>query len=99
MDRRAFLQASARLAALAALGQIAGCVPTQPFRFDRDPFTLGVASGDPLSDGVVLWTRLAPEPPTGGGMDPAPVQVEWLVARDDAMKDVIRSGKIGIAPA
>lgn len=27
-----------------------------------DPFTLGVASGDPTSDGVVLWTRLAPEP-------------------------------------
>lgn len=27
-----------------------------------DPFTLGVASGDPTSDGVVLWTRLAPDP-------------------------------------
>ena len=24
------------------------------------PFTLGVASGDPLPDGFVIWTRLAP---------------------------------------
>src|SRR2546428_13316616 len=91
LDRRAFLRATARLAALAALGQIAGCVPTQPFRFDRDPFTLGVASGDPLSDGVVLWTRLAPEPLTGGGMDPAPVQVEWPVARGGSVEGAVRS--------
>ena len=32
------------------------------------PFTLGVASGDPTPDGVVLWTRLAPRPLDGGGM-------------------------------
>ncbi|MEK6226729.1 MAG: alkaline phosphatase D family protein [Chloroflexota bacterium] len=93
MDRRAFLRATARLAALAAVGQVAGCVPTLPVRFDRDPFTLGVASGDPLPDGVVLWTRLALDPLTGGGMGSAPVEVEWIVARDDAMKGVARSGK------
>ena len=29
-----------------------------------EPFTLGVASGDPLPDGVVIWTRLAPSPLT-----------------------------------
>ena len=33
----------------------------KPF-FAGDPFSLGVASGDPLPDGVVLWSRLAPEP-------------------------------------
>ena len=39
------------------------------------PFTLGVASGDPTPDGVVLWTRLAPDPlaPDGrGGMPSRP---------------------------
>jgi len=92
MDRRAFLGATARLAALAAFGQVAACVPTQPFKFNKDPFTLGVASGDPLPDGVVLWTRLAPDPLAGGGMGNAAAEVEWLVARDDAMKDVVRSG-------
>src|SRR5256885_16238022 len=60
--------------------------------FDNYPFTLGVASGDPLPDGVVLWTRLAPDPLAGGGMRSEPAAVEWLVARDDAMKDVVRSG-------
>src|SRR5258708_4870588 len=39
------------------------------------PFTLGVASGDPWPDGVVLWTRLAPQPLQGGGMPPWPVAV------------------------
>jgi len=98
MDRRTFLGATARLAALAALGQLAGCVPTQPFKFEKDPFALGVASGDPVPDGVVLWTRLAPEPLTGGGLGIRPVDVEWLVARDDAMKDVVRSGMITALP-
>src|SRR5712691_5131613 len=93
MDRRAVLRATARVAVLASLGQLAACTESRPLRFDRDPFTLGVASGDPLPDGVVLWTRLAPDPLTGGGMAGAPVEVEWLVARDDAMKDVVRSGR------
>ena len=95
MDRRQFLGASARLAALAALGQLGACTQSGPFKFDRDPFTLGVASGDPLPDGVVLWTRLAPDPLAGGGMGAAPVDVEWLVARDEGMKDVVRSGTYG----
>ena len=36
--------------------------------FTGYPFTLGVASGEPVSSGVVLWTRLAPEPLNGGGV-------------------------------
>src|SRR5437879_5529079 len=30
--------------------------------FDAYPFPLGVASGDPVPAGIVLWTRLAPKP-------------------------------------
>src|SRR5258705_1463314 len=92
MDRRAFLRATGRRAPLAALGQVAGCVPTQPVALKKDPFTLGVASGDPLPDGVVLWTRLAPEPLAGGGMGAGPVDVEWLIARDHRMRDLVRPG-------
>src|SRR5207302_11296124 len=98
MDRRGFLGATARLAALAALGQLGACTQSQPFKFDRDPFTLGVASGDPLPDGVVLWTRLAPDPLHGGGMSAAPVDVAWEVGRDEAMKDVARSGVTTASP-
>ena len=58
------------------------------------PFTLGVASGDPLPGGVVLWTRLAPEPQTPtGGMPSEPVSVRWQVARDEAFGKIVRQGK------
>jgi alkaline phosphatase D len=56
------------------------------------PFQLGVASGDPASDGVVLWTRLAPDPLNGGGMPTENVRVEWQVATDEGMTRVVRKG-------
>ena len=99
MDRRAFLLASARIAALAALGPLGACMqPAGPVKFDRNPFTLGVASGDPLPDSVVLWTRLALDPLNGGGMPKRPVDVEWLVSKDEAMKDVARTGTASATP-
>jgi alkaline phosphatase D len=61
-------------------------------QFTGSPFTLGVASGDPLPDGVVLWTRLAPDAVNGGGMPPQPVEVRWEVATDDTFGAVVRSG-------
>jgi alkaline phosphatase D len=61
-------------------------------------FTLGVASGDPTPDGVVLWTRLAPSPLGGGGMDPIPYEVRWEVANDDAFADVVQSGRAVASP-
>src|SRR5256712_12593768 len=99
MDRRAFLAACARIAALAALGPLGACAPPSgPVTCDRYPFTLGVASGDPLPDRVVLWTRLAPDPLKGGGVPKQSVDVEWLVARDEAMKDVVRTGTAAAIP-
>src|SRR5262245_40265287 len=62
-------------------------------RFTGYPFTLGVASGSPRADGVVIWTRLAPEPlAEGGGMAAENVTVAWEVARDEGFGDVVRSG-------
>ncbi|MFQ6327235.1 alkaline phosphatase D family protein [Nocardia sp. CWNU-33] len=64
-------------------------------RWPGDPFSLGVASGDPTSDGVVLWTRLAPDPfaPDGlGGMPLAPVTVEYEVAHDEHFQQVVARG-------
>ena len=62
-------------------------------RFHRDPFALGIASGYPQPDGIVLWTRLAPEPLEGGGMPQAAVEVGWEVAVDEAFRTIVRSGK------
>src|SRR3954467_14273975 len=55
-----------------------------PARFTGYPFTLGVASGDPTADSVVLWTRLAPSPLAGnGGMPDKAITVQWEVAKDE----------------
>ena len=61
-------------------------------RFAADPFSLGVASGYPRADTVVLWTRLAPKPLEGGGLDPEPVEVRWELAEDEGFKRIVRSG-------
>ena len=64
-----------------------------------DPFTLGVASGDPTPSGVVLWTRLAPDPLHGGGLAHAgPIAVDWVVARDERLRKVVSRGS-GVRPA
>lgn len=51
-------------------------------------FRHGVASGDPLRDRVVLWTRVTP------GAPGTAVDVEWMVARDARMSRVIARGSV-----
>lgn len=68
-------------------------------RFSKNPFTLGVASGDPAPDGFVLWTRLAPEPLSGGGMPNEAVPVEWVLAADEKLRRIVRKGKQVAVPA
>ena len=60
------------------------------------PFTLGVASGDPLPDGFVIWTRLAPlfNAADGHGGLSRTVPVRWRVASDAAMTRVVRQGEV-----
>ena len=89
--RRVFLERALTLGAAAFLQPLAGCAITNP-RFSSYPYTLGVASGAPTPDGVVLWTRLAPKPLEGGGMDPVPVEVRWEVATDASFAHIVRQG-------
>ncbi|MFN4080106.1 MAG: alkaline phosphatase D family protein [Saprospiraceae bacterium] len=50
------------------------------------PFYHGVASGDPLTDRVILWTRITLE-------DPIPeLQAQWRIATDTAFANVVNSG-------
>ncbi|MCE9623676.1 MAG: alkaline phosphatase D family protein [Actinomycetia bacterium] len=58
-----------------------------------DPFTLGVASGDPDTDSVVLWTRLAPLPLEGGGMPADDVPVLWEASATDDFASIAASGQ------
>ncbi|WP_066391433.1 alkaline phosphatase D family protein [Neobacillus mesonae] len=96
LDRRRFLQGAGKIAGLSlgiAIAQSMGGfeVNADP-TFSDYPFTLGVASGDPLSDGVVLWTRLAPDPLNGGGMPPHSVPVKWEIATDPYFRSIVGRG-------
>ena len=70
-------------------------------RLRADPFTLGVASGDPRADAVVLWTRLAPDALAADGlaaMPDDPVDVEWQVAADDRFTSIVAEGIVTASP-
>ncbi|MDX2650501.1 PhoD-like phosphatase N-terminal domain-containing protein, partial [Streptomyces sp. PA03-1a] len=100
LDRRRFLTVTGAAAALAFSTNlpVAGAAQgaeAPPGALAGDPFTLGVASGDPTPSGVVLWTRLAPrpyEPAPGDGLPEARVPVRWEIARDDRFARVVRRG-------
>nr|WP_240633192.1 alkaline phosphatase D family protein [Paenibacillus montanisoli] len=101
MDRLEFLRLSGKAAVLSLGLTIAstlkGGKPTfaeesNPFNHQSYPFTLGVASGDPLPDGVVLWTRLAPDPLNGGGMPHYDVPVKWEMALDADFNKIVKHG-------
>ena len=93
--RRAFLARTGRYLALTAASPFWAL--GQPPR-STNPFTLGVASGDPEPHGVVLWTRLAPDPLNGGGMPRERVEVDWQVASDEQMTRVVVRGRATATP-
>ncbi|NGO79332.1 alkaline phosphatase [Streptomyces sp. YC504] len=102
MARRRFLTVTGAAAGLALAGTLPGITPASAATTSGSkdyPFTLGVASGDPLPDGVVLWTRLAPEPLAPfGGMDQRAYSLQWEVAADRRFARVVRRGTTRVAP-
>src|SRR5688572_27441740 len=76
-DRRQFVLAGASLAVLPWISTVSHAARRHKPVFAADPFSMGVASGDPSPDGMVLWTRLAPIPLEGGGMPPESIEVAW----------------------
>src|SRR5690606_13607108 len=102
LTRRSFIVCGAVLSAAAGIPRLAHATPrpaaggppaARPL--PADPFTLGVASGDPAHDGFVIWTRLAPQPLAEdglGGMPARNVPVHWEVAADERFRTVVRRG-------
>jgi alkaline phosphatase D len=86
-SRRAFLAASSLIVVGASARTLAQTAPDSWF-------TLGIASGSPTDSTVILWTRLAPLPLLGGGMPAGPAEVRVRVARDAAMRDVVRDEQV-----
>ncbi len=95
ITRRDFLKGSASVLVSSLVSMPASARTV----FKSDPFKLGVASGSPQPESVVLWTRLAPDPIHGGGLDPVPVEVKWEVASDETFHKIVKSGKAVAPPA
>ena len=63
-------------------------------RFDSNPFALGVASGSPTHEAVVLWTRLVQTGLLGGStLGSQAITVRWEIADDEHFARIIRSGQ------
>ncbi|WP_242886213.1 alkaline phosphatase D family protein [Actinomadura litoris] len=105
LNRRSFLVVGGLAVGTAtAAGGVPGTAHAATLRsraLAGDPFTLGVASGDPDPRGFVLWTRLAVDPHAEdglGGMPARPVPVQWEVSSDDRFRRVDRRGTAVASP-
>jgi alkaline phosphatase D len=92
LRRRTLLRMASALGASAILAPLASCVSQTKTRFNSDPFTLGVASGSPRADGVVLWTRLLPDPSTGNPLPAGNIEVRWEIAHDENFRVIAQRG-------
>lgn len=83
MLRRSFVRGLFASLAFSLFGTQRSCTrPSGAYEFAH-----GVASGDPLHDGVVLWTRVS-------GAKGEPLTVGWEIAEDSAMQRVVRRGDV-----
>jgi alkaline phosphatase D len=72
-----------------ATAQTAFSPTTYPHLFEQSlkPFYHGVASGDPLADRVIIWTKITPATPA------KTIKGQWQMATDPAMKNLVKTGK------
>ncbi|MDP3700133.1 MAG: alkaline phosphatase D family protein [Hylemonella sp.] len=89
-DRRQLLRLAAATASTLWLPRSAWSLG----RLKQDPFALGVASGAPTPDGVVLWTRLHFDLPQRDAFT-----LRWEVAHDEGFTRIVRSGQVQAEPA
>ena len=85
MNRRLFLGTSARA------GLVLPFARALPVLGQEQVFAHGVASGDPLTDRVLLWTRVS-------GSSDERVAVRWQVARDPGMQEIVSAGEATTGP-
>ncbi|MFJ1867422.1 alkaline phosphatase D family protein [Streptomyces sp. NPDC088097] len=96
--RRTVVLAAAGAAALAPLAALGA--PSAQAATAAPAFLHGVASGDPLPEGVLLWTRVTPtaEAVPGSGLGPV-TAVGWEVAEDKAFSRPVASGSVTTSAA
>ncbi|MET0267960.1 MAG: alkaline phosphatase D family protein [Duganella sp.] len=111
-QRRIFLSTARRLGGLAALAAAAATTGASTSRnsstnsaaasaanLGRYPFSLGVASGSPLPNAVVIWTRILYDPLEGADMPALALAVRWEVADDERFSRIVARGTASATPA
>jgi alkaline phosphatase D len=98
-QRRYFLHKAGSLAALAAAGgTLMGMAATTRNPSARYPFSIGVASGAPLPNGVMLWTRIVYDPLNAALVPPVAISLRWEVAHDESFRRIAASGTATALP-
>lgn len=98
-SRRSFFGLTGAAMALAFTTNLADPWTARSSGKDGYPFQLGVASGDPLPDSVILWTRLAVRPlEPQGGMPYGRIKVDWEISEDRAFTRRARHGSAWATP-
>ena len=90
MQRREVLKFAGASAALLGLPSIGAAKQA----WSVQPFSLGVASGSPTSDSIVLWTRLGTSALDAAGLTTKPVAVTWQLAHDAQFSRVAATGLV-----
>jgi alkaline phosphatase D len=101
LDRRQLLRTGAAGAALFGIAGLPGCAlralehpGAAPRGRGEGPFRHGIASGDPLSDRVILWTRVSPRQ---SELSEA-LEVDWWIARDPDAQHTVQRGALQVGP-
>lgn len=93
IDRRTFAKMALAIGASIAWGDLLATPSQTPWREQRELFPEGVASGDPDSNSVLLWTRYPQTDPNSQ----AYLRVE--IAEDEAFKRVISTADVSVSAA
>lgn len=101
LSRRGFLSLSMSVIGAIAMSGLSARAFGASRRLTRVasyPFTLGVASGDPTSDSVVLWTRIDADALSGQEVANDALQVDYEIAADSSFTRIVRAGNV-VAPS
>ena len=101
LSRRNLLAMAGGTGVLLCCPYVIARTSSEPVWTNGNPFSLGVAAGDPSPNGFVLWTRLAPnplsqDPSSPGGLTSEDLPVDYEISTDSRLQNIIRRGQ---APA
>ena len=103
-QRRIFLATAGRLAALSSASSINTAIAQNQNRVaareggNAYPFSLGVASGSPLPDAVIIWTRILHDPLNAAAMPALAFSVRWEMAEDEHFHRIVAKGAANAPP-